>query len=96
MKYIIFIAVLLVVCFAHALEPDKRQHLETSAFISLMTYTVLRANNTRADSYLGAVLVTLSLGMAKELLHDKHPDGADMKYNALGAISAPLVMITFE
>ena len=95
MKKLILILTTVISTNAFAIEPDKRQHLELSAFLGAMSYVAYSANCTKKRAYVFSILTVLTLGAAKEIILDDRPDGNDMKYNALGAIVGPLLFITF-
>jgi hypothetical protein len=83
---------------AHAVdfsETDKQKHVGASFLISTVAYAALRnSGRTSAEAALGAVALTLAVGMVKEL-SDSHVDREDLEADAIGAIAAPLLFWTF-
>lgn len=88
-------AFLLSPATAAGADRDKELHFGVSAAISAASYLGYRLGGAdRTESAAGAIFLTLLIGVAKESL-DPVFDGADMRANALGAISGTVLTITF-
>jgi uncharacterized protein YfiM (DUF2279 family) len=76
--------------------PDKVKHFFMSAFVQSASYSALRLTRLdRGVSLGGATVVTLSLGLGREL-HDRRTKGQfsvrDLAWNAAGVGAASLVL----
>jgi putative lipoprotein len=76
--------------------PDKLQHFFTSAFVQSFGYGALRrAGADHGPAMAGASVVTLSVGVGKEL-SDRHVRGdfsvRDLVWDAAGAGSASILL----
>lgn len=92
----VFIFVLLLNCKAQAaIEYDKKQHFVASAAISTTLHAgFYLAGLTGFKPYLYSFLLTFSVGFGKELT-DKKIDSQDLVADALGALTVPVVLVTF-
>ncbi len=100
MKKLILALILMLPSPLYALESDKTAHLITSFVISYTIFGIHRAEGeSRMDSAANAIFWTLMVGTAKELYDNTQPgnkmDMEDMKWNAIGAISAPILFWSF-
>ena len=76
--------------------PDKVKHFFMSAFVQSASYSALRLTRLdRGVSLGGATVVTVSLGLGREL-HDRRTKGQfsvrDLAWNAAGVGAASLVL----
>lgn len=95
MKYLLTILILSLSINANAVEDDKRKHFWASGAISSGIYLLMRSGGyKRIESYATAVVFSLAVGTVKELTDDKF-DVKDMQYNAMGALSVPVIVIGF-
>lgn len=95
MKYLLALSIFFSVATGGATEPDKKKHYWASGAIASATYvTFRRAGHGKLPSYLGGVAAALTIGTFKELIDPKF-DWRDMEYNALGAVTVPLLFTTF-
>ena len=79
---------------------DKIKHFATSAALQCMSYGALRATNAdHRSSLLGASVITVTVGVGKEL-HDRRATGLfsvrDLAWDAAGAGAATAVLVHVE
>lgn len=86
--------------FQDDVENDKELHFGVSFGIAAMTYGILDSKGkSKLCSTLGALSLTMAVGVAKEVYDSRQPDNyfdwQDVKYDALGALSGVTVMWSF-
>ena len=97
MKALIVVLALLsgTSCGAEPTDRDKVLHLQVSGTISALVFVTLRNQGaSKTYSFWGAVGSGLIIGTMKEF-SDERFDWSDMKYNAIGSVGIPLLLITF-
>lgn len=96
MKLIIGLMILMLSLPAKAIEQDKQKHFVASALISSVSYAGFRyAGASEWQAFMASVAFTLAIGHAKESTDDFY-DGEDMVANGLGAVTVPLIWMTYE
>ena len=80
---------------AQAVELDKKKHFAAAGAISAATYLAMRKQGiSRGRAYGGGIAAAMLVGVLKEIIDPKF-DWKDVEYDALGAVTVPLLVISW-
>ena len=91
----ILISMLMLSSTAQAVELDKKKHFAAAGAISAATYLAMRQQGiSRGRAYGGGIAAAMLVGVLKEIIDPKF-DWKDVEYDALGAVTVPLLVISW-
>jgi len=91
----ILISMLMLSSTAQAVELDKKKHFAAAGAISAATYLAMRKQGiSRGRAYGGGIAAAMLVGVLKEIIDPKF-DWKDVEYDALGAVTVPLLVISW-
>ena len=92
---VLILAIMLASGPVHAVDLDKKKHFAAAGAISAATYVLMRNQGlSRGEAYGGGVAAGLIVGILKEIIGPKF-DWEDVGYDALGAVTVPLLVISW-
>jgi len=91
----LLISMLMLSSTAQAVELDKKKHFAAAGAISAATYLAMRQQGiSRGRAYGGGIAAAMLVGVLKEIIDPKF-DWKDVGYDALGAVTVPLLVISW-
>jgi len=95
MKALLISMLMLSAWPAQAVELDKKKHFAAAGAISAATYLAMRKQGiSRGRAYGGGIAAAMLVGVLKEIIDPKF-DWKDVGYDALGAVTVPLLVISW-
>ena len=91
----LLISMLMLSSTAQAVDLDKKKHFAAAGAISAATYLAMRKQGiSRGRAYGGGIAAAMLVGVLKEIIDPKF-DWKDVGYDALGAVTVPLLVISW-
>ena len=92
---VLILAIMLASGPVHAVDLDKKKHFAAAGAISAATYVLMRNQRiSRGRAYGGGIAAAMLVGVLKEIIGPKF-DWEDVGYDALGAATVPLLVISW-